>query len=211
MLVLDRGVRADREVGTIPFLERRDTELPRVFLFPATSLTHRQCGWDRAISLATIVPWCRRWVRPSSMLVFDRGIRVCIFSSCFSPYRQRSSTFRSFLSIFVRSSFLLPFMRYSLVNCVEIRSTGPRVSVQKWPRNARVFLSNDFSVYIQCLFVVYSSIIGHEYLATRNYILVLLNVGCHIMTVLLLVKKRRGIERLNVWKNSNLCIWFCIR
>lgn len=211
MLVLDRGVRADREVGTIPFLERRDTELPRVFLFPATSLTHRQCGWDRAISLATIVPWCRRWVRPSSMLVFDRGIRVCIFSSCFSPYRQRSSTFRSFLSIFVRSSFLLPFMRYSLVNCVEmIRSTGPRVSVQKWPRNARVFLSNGFSVYIQCLFVVYSSIIGHEYLATRNYILVLLNVGCHIMTVLL-VKKRRGIERLNVWKNSNLCIWFCIR
>lgn len=154
LLVLGRGVRADREVGTIPFLERRDTEVPRVFLFPATSLTHRQCGWDRAISLATIVPWCRRWVRPSSMLVFDRGIRVCIFSSCFSPYSQRPLISRSFLRIFVRSSFLLPFMWYSLVNWKPSWLRCIRVDVGFQCKNDRA------SVFVRtispCTYSVYS-------------------------------------------------------
>lgn len=52
--------------------------MPRVFPLSASSLTHRQCGWDRAIPLAAPVPWCRRWVRPGSTLVLDRGVRVWI-------------------------------------------------------------------------------------------------------------------------------------
>lgn len=52
--------------------------MPRVFPLSASSLTHRQCGWDRAIPLAAPVPWCRRWVRPGSTLVLDREVRVWI-------------------------------------------------------------------------------------------------------------------------------------
>lgn len=165
--MLDRGVRADREVRTIPFLERRHNEVPRVFLFPATSLTHRQCGWDRAISLATIVPWCRRWVRPSLMLVFDRGIRVCIFSSRFSPYRQHPLISRSSLSFrfFFLSRVILKPLRFdwtfSVFQCQNER--GMR----------ECFRSNDFSVYTQCLFRNWP----RDYLVYEIISLFLLNVG----------------------------------
>lgn len=50
--------------------------MPRVLPLSTSSLTHRQCGWDRAIPLAAPVPWCRRWVRPGSTLMPDRGVRA---------------------------------------------------------------------------------------------------------------------------------------
>lgn len=78
-------------------------------------------------------------------------------------------------------------------------------------QNDRECFSNDFSVYMQCLFVVCNSVIGHEYLLTSNTKLYPCSIErrLNIMTVAL-VKKNEEESRDWTFEKIQICIWFCI-